>query len=55
MMKKIFGTLQIFPPRHYGAPVIARISAGMQLVRIFTPLANKKWPGRSRPLSSQTG
>jgi hypothetical protein len=29
MMKKIFGTLQIFPPRHRGTPVIAGISAGM--------------------------
>jgi hypothetical protein len=54
MMKKILGTLQIFPPRHYGAPVIARISAEHAAVRIFTPLANKKWPGTSRPVSSQT-
>jgi hypothetical protein len=30
MMKKIFGTLQIFPPRHCGTPVIAGISADMQ-------------------------
>jgi hypothetical protein len=30
MMKKIPGTLQIFPPRHCGTPVIAGISAGMQ-------------------------
>jgi hypothetical protein len=30
MMKKIFGTLQIFPPRHDGTPVTARIPAGMK-------------------------
>jgi hypothetical protein len=30
MMRKIFGTLQIFPPRHYGTPMIARTTAGMQ-------------------------
>jgi hypothetical protein len=30
MMKKILGTLQIFPPRHRGTTLIAGISAGMQ-------------------------
>jgi hypothetical protein len=45
MMKKIFGTLQIVPPRHYGTPVIARISAKPAAVRIFTPPREQKTAG----------
>jgi hypothetical protein len=52
MMKKIFGTLQIFPPRHCGTPVIARISAGMQGPAFLHPSQTKKWPGKSRPFAS---
>jgi hypothetical protein len=47
MMKKIFGTLQIFPPRHYGTPVIARISAGMQRSASSRPSPTKN--GREDP------
>jgi len=53
-MKKILGTLQIFPPRHYGTPVLAPISAGMPRPAFLRASRTKKWPGKSRPLSSQT-
>jgi hypothetical protein len=52
MMKKIFGTLQIFPPRHCGTPVTARISARHAAARISAPSRTRKWPEKSRPFAS---
>jgi len=51
-MKKILGTLQIFPPRHYGTPVLARTMAGMQRLAFLRPSRTKKWPGKFRPFAS---
>jgi hypothetical protein len=44
MMKKIFGTLQIFPPRHCGRD---RTDLGRHAAaRFLTRLANKKMAGK---------
>jgi hypothetical protein len=51
-MKKILGTLQIFPPRHCGTPVIAWMSAGMQRPAFLRASRTRKWPEKSRPVAS---
>jgi hypothetical protein len=44
MMKKIFGTLQIFPPRHYGTP---RDRADLGSPHYYAPREQKN--GRENP------
>jgi hypothetical protein len=46
MMKKIFGTLQIFPPRHYGTPRDRADLGRMRQPALLRTSRTKKWPGK---------